>query len=59
MELNQVVTIEVSGQQGKIIASAYSISQEPRHLVRYKNGAGDAVEIWWDEDALEPSEIVG
>jgi hypothetical protein len=53
-ELNQQVTILVSGERGEVIGIAtYSHTPEPSYMLRYKAADGRAVEAWWAESALD------
>jgi hypothetical protein len=51
-DLNQVVTIAPSGEQGSVIARAEYVASEPHYLVRYPSADGRVVESWWGESAL-------
>lgn len=51
-ELNQQVTIDVSGEQGTIIGRAEFVNSEPTYQLRYKNADSRAIESWWSESAL-------
>lgn len=50
--LNDMVKIEASGEQGKVIGIAEYTHCPPSALVRFKGGDGRAREEWWTEDAL-------
>lgn len=51
--MSAAVRIEVSGEEGKVIARAeYENQSEPQYLVRYRAADGRAVESWWSEGAL-------
>ena len=52
-ELNQPVTIALSGESGTIIGRAeYSESSIPSYCLRYVSKDGRAVEDWWKESTL-------
>lgn len=51
-ELRQKVAVKISGEEGEVIARSESIAHQPQYLLRYKNNAGVADEVWWDEDCL-------
>lgn len=51
-ELNQTVTISISGEVGKVIGRAEYANSEPAYFVRFKAADGRAVESWWTQDAL-------
>lgn len=52
-ELDQTVSIAVSGEIGTIISRAEYVNKEPMYLIRYKCADGRAIEAWWDESALK------
>lgn len=52
-KFGRVVTIEESGEQGTVIGCAFYPIDEDRYLIRYKNGAGNCVEIWWTKSTLK------
>ena len=54
-ELGQQVQIEVSGEQGEVIARVEYKDAHPAYTVRYKSADGRAVEAWWNESALIPA----
>ena len=51
--LGQEVIITASEETGKVIARAEYCNCAPTYRIRYKQADGKAVEMWWDEDALE------
>ncbi len=51
-ELNQAVTIQISGEHGVVIGRAEYVASERAYLVRYKSADGRAVEDWWRESSL-------
>lgn len=51
--LRDTVTIEVSGETGKVAARCEYEASETQYLVRYQNAEGRAVEVWWGESALQ------
>jgi len=55
-QLNTAVTITASGEQGTIIGRAEYVNAEPSYLVRYKCADGRAVENWWTESAIQPTD---
>lgn len=52
-DLNDTVSITVSGETGTVIGRAEYVTMQPGYLVRYRSADGRAVEAWWNEDALE------
>jgi hypothetical protein len=52
--LNDTVRISVSGEEGQVVARSESVGAT-LYLIRYKAADGRAVEMWWDESALELS----
>jgi len=52
-ELGQVITIKCSGETGNIIGRAQYENSENSYLIRYQAGDGRAVEVWWQESALQ------
>lgn len=52
-ELNQVVTLIESEEQGIVVGRAEYTNSEPHYFVRYRAGDGRQVEQWWGESALE------
>lgn len=51
-EIGQNITIEASGETGKIIGAALYLTGENSYLIRYKAADGRAVDAWWQESAL-------
>lgn len=51
-DLDQQVKIDVSGEQGKVLARAEYSTAENNYYIRYKSADGRAVEAWWQESAL-------
>jgi len=51
-ELNNLVVIKCSEEQGDVIGRAEYSNAERSYLVRYKAADGRAVEAWWAESAL-------
>ena len=52
-ELNQPVTIALSGETGTVIGRAeYSEAPIPSYCLRYVSKDGRAVEDWWKETTL-------
>lgn len=51
-ELNQRVSIAVSGEEGVVIARAEYVDANPSYLIRYRCADGRAVDAWWPESAL-------
>lgn len=52
-ELNQEVTIAVSGEQGTVLGRAEYTTSSNTYYVRYRTADGRATEQWWQEDALQ------
>lgn len=52
-ELRSHVKINVTGEDGFIVARCDSTSCQDRYCIRYKAGDGRCVEIWWDEEVIE------
>ena len=52
-ELDQKVTLVVSGEKGVIIGRAEYNYMTPQYLVRYKAADGRGVQDWWPENALK------
>ena len=52
-DLNQVVKISSSGEQGTIHGRAEYTTSEPSYLLRYVAADGRASEAWWPESTLE------
>lgn len=52
IELGEVVTIEISGETGKVVARAEYLHSEQQYLVHYKCADGRAIESWWGESAI-------
>lgn len=50
--LGQQVQIEVSGEQGRVIARVEYEDAQHAYAVRYKSADGRAVAAWWNESAL-------
>ena len=50
--LGQSVTIEMSGERGKVVGRAEYTNSEPTYLVRYAAKDGVGREAWWAESAL-------
>lgn len=48
------VRIIASGEEGEVVARCEYLSSDPTYLVRYCNAQGQAVEVWWVEDSLQP-----
>ena len=53
-ELGQRVAVEMSGEQGGVIARAEYLNSADTYLIRYRSADGRAVEQWWTADALVP-----
>lgn len=51
--LGEDVLITVSGETGTVIAQCRYQAYGDRYLLRYRTAAGEAVERWWDVDALD------
>lgn len=56
--LNEIVKIDVSGEEGAVIARAEYEYANPSYLIRYKRADGVATESWWTEESLTNSESV-
>lgn len=53
-ELEQAVSIKVSGEQGTVIARAeYAETPVAQYYVRFKAADGRACQDWWSEKALQ------
>ncbi|WP_028451882.1 hypothetical protein [Chitinilyticum aquatile] len=52
-DLNQHVTLAMSGEQGVVIGRAEFNNREPWYFVRYVNTNGQQTENWQDESALK------
>ena len=50
--LGQQVKIAVSDEAGQVIGRAEYTTDTNSYFLRYKNADGNAVQAWWDEDAL-------
>ena len=50
------VRIICSNEAGQIIGRAEYLTGQIQYLIRYANAAGQAVEQWWAQDAIEVSE---
>lgn len=57
MILGRSVVIKESGEVGKVVGVAQFTHGRTASLVRYCNSVGVAVELWWDDDALEIVEV--
>lgn len=55
-DLNQLVDINVSGEQGRIKGRAEYANHINGYQVHYKAADGRAVEQWFDEDDIQPTE---
>jgi hypothetical protein len=55
-ELGERVTIVASHERGEIVGRAEYQTSARDYLIRYKNGAGIAVQQWWTESALDRAE---
>lgn len=51
-ELDNTVTIKVSGEKGTVIGQAHYKASEDSYMIRYAASDGRAVENWWSESAL-------
>lgn len=51
-DLQQVVSIATSKEQGVIIGRAEYVAAENSYLMRYAAADGRAAEQWWAESAL-------
>lgn len=54
-ELNQIVVLSQSKEQGVVVGRAEYAAAEPSYLIRYKAADGRQVEAWWGESALQPT----
>lgn len=52
-ELQQLVEITASSEQGTVIGRAEYATSEDSYLIRYQAADGRATEAWWSESALE------
>ena len=55
-DLGEKVRIEVSGETGEVRGRAEYSTSANNYLLRYCTNNGQAVENWWQEDALKRSE---
>lgn len=46
-QLGNAVTINVSGEKGKVIGQAKYLNAQDQLLIQYKDATGRAVEAWW------------
>jgi len=51
-EIGNHLTIEASGESGKVIGRAHYLVGENSYLLRYKAADGRATEAWWTESSL-------
>ena len=51
-DLNSIVQILVSGENGTVIGRTKYINSNPQYRIRYKCADGRAMEAWWEEDAI-------
>lgn len=51
-KLGQDVTLEVSGETGRIVARTEYEAGEPTYLVRFKAADGCGREVWWGQSAI-------
>ncbi len=51
--LKDRVVITCSGENGEVVGRCDSVNQEKQYLVKYKSGAGNAVENWWFQSDLK------
>jgi hypothetical protein len=54
--LGSKVRIICSNEVGQVIGRAEYLAGQIQYQIRYANAAGQAVEQWWSEDAIEVSE---
>lgn len=51
-DIGQTVTIQTSGEQGRIVGRAEYDNSADDYLIRYTDGTGCAVQKWWTESAI-------
>lgn len=52
-KLDETVRLQRSQEVGEVIGWAEFRDRKPEYLIRYRDGNGVQVEVWWTESAVE------